>query len=379
MSEHQEQVEELVQQAGELGHGRTQVALLEQAVRIADAHNDLDLAYETRNELLRSAVFSGVADVALVAFSWCLSQHDRHPERFDTDELLWRYKWVVAHLTDFPHVTLAQMQDMLADMERRFRAAGSTLHAVWEQRRELAVFTGDRETAERAHAEFLKTPRDHLSNCAACVADATIEFQVFRGDDEAALKAANKILDGHMSCGEVPHRTYAVVAGILFRLGRVKEALDSHRKGYRMIQDNPKFVRHWGMHLMVLTLTDNLDRGVKLVEKSFPSALATVSLSWQFEFVRALRFLLTRLKAKGEETLSLRVGKEFALHRPDGKYPIAELATWCDSRLDDLATQFDVRNGNDMFRRRLAELEQLPALVKKLEVPPGKTWKPSPG
>src|SRR5262245_42845756 len=151
MSDYQREIAELLYQAEEMGRGPAQVALVEQAVQIADVHNDREAAFAARDELIEAATFSGRIDLALVAFSWCLAQCDRSPEDFDQDQMLWKYKWVIENLADFPQISKRQIDDMFADMERRFVAAGSTRHAVHQIRRDVAVNMGDAATGDRAH------------------------------------------------------------------------------------------------------------------------------------------------------------------------------------------------------------------------------------
>ena len=93
-ADYQTQVEELLDQAGELPDGPSKLALLEEAVRLADVHQDVALGDEVRSDLIRVAKFSGYPEKALVAFSWRLAQADRDPDNFPEKDLLWEYKWI---------------------------------------------------------------------------------------------------------------------------------------------------------------------------------------------------------------------------------------------------------------------------------------------
>jgi hypothetical protein len=68
------------------------VAVLEEAVRHADSAGTLELQYGAREGLAEAAYFGGAPDKAIVAYTWCLAQFDRHPGRFNEWRLLWRYK-----------------------------------------------------------------------------------------------------------------------------------------------------------------------------------------------------------------------------------------------------------------------------------------------
>jgi hypothetical protein len=153
-------IQELMDQAGQLEEGPAKVALLEEACRLADVHGDLDVGFYVRKELVKASMMAGQPDVMLVAFSWCLAQLDRDPERFDQQDLLWEYKWILAEAPLFPQVNRRQIEDMLADMQRRYEQVGSSLHAVHLLRRDIAQDMGDRKAARAAEAVLKKTRRD---------------------------------------------------------------------------------------------------------------------------------------------------------------------------------------------------------------------------
>jgi len=368
MSDYTNEIEDLLGQASALEHGPAKVALIEEAVRLADLHNDGQTGFDTRLELIEAATFAGQPDLTLVTFSWCLSQCDRDPEVFPESELLWKYKWVIDELPLFPQVSREQIDKMLADMTERYQRAGSTLHALGSMRRAVAIVLGDRALAEAGHKQLEQTRRDWLSNCSACVADGTIEHYLFLGQYREALAAARPILKGHQTCAEVPHRTYATLLEPLLRTGQLEEAMEYHVKGYRMIARNPKFISQIAKHLTFLALTDNLPRAVKMLEKHLPFALKTTGLAWQFDFYLAGLLLLERLHEQGRQQIRLRLPEQLP-QGERGRVATSELAGWFRTQCQDLAGKFDARNGNDWFSRRLAEIQDLKKLVMPHPLP----------
>jgi len=116
-------IQDLIGAARRLPHGKPQVATAEQAVRLADQHQDVDLGFAARMCLISSAVFSGAPEKAMVAFSWCVAKSDEEPERFPMlsnqwgTSLLWMYKWITnEHLASYPQITRAQIEHSLEDM-----------------------------------------------------------------------------------------------------------------------------------------------------------------------------------------------------------------------------------------------------------------------
>lgn len=373
MSDHRAAIDELMDQAAGLDNGPAKVALLEEAVRLADTHSDVEEGFRARGELITAAMFSGQPDKELVAFSWCLSQCDREPDKFPESELLWKYKWVLDSIALFPQISRKQIEDMLDDMAKRFQRAGSTLHAVATLRRDLAMYMGDLEKAEKAHLEMERTRRDWLSNCPACVADGTVEYQAFLGRHDEAIQCARPILTGKQRCSEVPHRTYAIISLPLLHQRRVEEAMDYHLKGYRLIARNPKFVNMVGRHIRFLALTDNLPRAVRMLERHLPDALATAGLAWQFDFHLSALQLLDRLLDQGKAEMRMRLPAGLPPADKRGRHSLAALSRWFAGQAADLANRFDARNGNDYHHRRLAGVKELASLVQPFALP-GRKW-----
>jgi hypothetical protein len=349
----------LMEQAEGLPDSPTKVALIEEAIRIADSHSDAVEGFSVRKDLMKAATFGGSPEKALVAFTWCIGQCDRDPETFEAEDILWEYKWVVSSLRHFPQITLQQIDDALDDMARRYEKAGLGVRPIHKLRVRLAMHRGDRELAQKLQRRWRSAPIRWGNDCPACEQDDQVDFLIFMGKDDRAVEQAKPIIEGGMSCAEVPHVTYASLLLPLLRLGRVKEAAEHHHRGYPMIASGGDFLSEVAEHLTFLALTGNLDRGVTLLEKHLTWALETMALSRRFDFALAARLLTMRLEEAGRSSLKLRLPKEFPLHREDGAYPVADLGGWFEQDARGLAEQFDKRNETDAFARELAELPGL--------------------
>ena len=343
-------VDRLLADAEPLEDGPAKVALLDEAVRIADSHLDDDLAFRARFELIQAASFAGQPDIMLVAFSWCLSKYDADPARYDPDgnvefHLLWRYKWVVGQMPDFPQFGKPQIADMLADMKVRHKAWGSTLHAYYDQSEDMAMTFDDREAAVEAHKKFVKAKRDSLSNCPACVQDQLVRYHHFCGRSEQAVAAAEPILSRKMTCNSVPHRTYGRLLRILFKLKQLDTAMGYHKVGYPMVARKPGMISNVDDHIRFLTLTGNLDRATRLFTRHLPVALDSTCPSTRHGFLRECRLLLHHLGLAGKKAVPLRVPVSHPLHSEKGKAEVAAVFAWLNAETNSLATAFDTRNG----------------------------------
>jgi len=348
-----EQAMELQERASRMKEGEAKVMALEEAARLADTHGDLDLAYEVRESLVDAATFGGFPDKALVSFAWCRAHSKKNPDRFDESTLLWKQKWVVGRLDDFPHVTLKQIQDALDDIEQTYAKADAGKRSVMKLRYQAARDMGAQAQAEQYWAQWVEAPRDHLTDCQACDRDDEIDYFIDRGEYGPAVEKARPILEGRLRCAEIPHLTYGSVLYPLLKLGRLEEARDCHLHGYPMISRNRDFLPTVGEHIEFLALTNNLARGLTLFEKHLVWGLTHASYRDRFTFHAAASFLLSRLVAEGRETVSLRLPREFPLHQPQGTYETKALHGWLEDQAKELGGRFDARNGTDRFQKLL--------------------------
>ncbi|HEX8709198.1 MAG TPA: hypothetical protein VF723_13205 [Pyrinomonadaceae bacterium] len=365
MNDAEDQVYELIRRALGLEEGDEQIAVLEEAVRLADLAGDIKLRYFAREQFIRAAVFGGATDKALVAFSWCLSQFDADPEKFSQWAILWKYKWIVGLACNLPQISKAKIYEMLDDLAERSRRAGYGLRAVYNQRYSIEKFWDNREEAVKYFRKMEEMPEDALSNCSACELDDYVGFAIYEGDDERAVELAGPILDGHERCASVPHRTYANLLLPLVRLDRLPEAMLYHQRGYALIANNKAFLDRISNHLIFLVLTENFRRAIALFEKHYPWSEQNSDLLYRFRFYRAAWLLFQLLSERGENALELRLPRTFPLYAEEGRYDAARLAEWFRQGASVLAARFDARNENDFFARTLAETPDL----KRLTVP----------
>jgi hypothetical protein len=350
---------ELQMEAFSLPDGAARLALLEEAVQVADAAQDVEQGFYLRKDLMSSAEFSGRPDMMLVAFSWCLAQADKDPERFDLP--LWEYKWVISEATSFPDLARSKLDELLADFERRYREIGSTMQAVSLLKREMAIHSGDRKLAREAQAELRTRKRDWLSDCPACVAHKNCDYYSFLGQWGRAVQAAQQVLQGKLTCAEEPHRTLSSVLLPLLHLGRLEEAKEHQKRGYRLIGKTDHFVQEFGEHLEFLALTGDFAAAKRVLERHLPHAMDIVSPEERFQFLLSAKLWTDCLLRRGTRTLKLRLPNGPPAPGEDGKTDVKALGDWFLSEAQQIAQRFDARNGTPAFQKKI---EESPALMK---------------
>jgi hypothetical protein len=305
--------------------GRARVEALEDAARLAVASGDEVSALDACYRVVEAAIFSGYPERALAPFERCLAYVDRCPRVGPTFEVLWAYKWVATYAPQSHAIPRWQIEEMLDDMERRYSAVGYGSRGVLYARCVAAAEMGDGREARAYWQDWLNAPHDVMESCEACELDEQVSLLVRFGRhvDAEAVRLAGPMLDGELSCAEVPQRTYAHVLGPLARLGRVDEAERYHDVGYPAVAGNPTYLAEVGEHMAFLGAAGKPDRAAELYERHLPWALEAAGTS------RAFYFYIGAIQAMGAQRR------------------LVEPAS-------ALAEAFDARNGNAYFSDRLA-------------------------
>jgi tetratricopeptide (TPR) repeat protein len=357
---------ELIRKAAQLGDGDEKIMTLEEAVRIADTGHDVKLQYQAREELIEAAFWGGDTEKALVAYSWCLAQFDKYPEKFSEWLLLWRYKWIVNVIVNFPQITKEQIYEMLDEMERRYLKAGYGLRVVYYYRYRVEKFFGNKDKALRYFSRAQELSRDDLSDCAACEVDERVTFQAYCGNNELALRLAEPIFSGVHRCRSVPQRTLAGILLPLVRLGRWTEAHDYHTRGYSMISRDIIYLNYVSDHLLFLALYGNFEQARLLLEYHFHWTTKGKNQHDKYTFYRAAWFLLDLMSDAGERTIKVRLPDSFPLYQysQNHHYEISQLKEWFENRAREIGEKFDKRSGTDQFAREMAETPALKELKR---------------
>jgi hypothetical protein len=359
---HVEQVYRLMAEADGLPDGPVKVTVVEQAAAVADSHRDAELAFQVRKTLLGVCLSADQSELMLVAFAWCLAQCDRDPERFPIERILWEFRWVVSSLCTFPEVSRAKIDEMKAEMARRYQQAGAGPRSFCLMCRKMGVEMGDVEAAAAANAALRGAPVDWLSDGYPTELGFEISYRLFRNEPARALKAAGPFLSREIRSDHFEGQACADVLLPMLKQGRAAEAMASHRRGYRLRSRNIRHLDSIAKHIAFLALTDNLGRAVRLFEKHLPDALRTSNAFNRMRFLIDTVPLLDRLRKAGREANRLRVPAECPLAAGGERPIVSAVREWVRTSAGEWAAEFDTRNGNDYYARRLAAAPHLQRL-----------------
>jgi hypothetical protein len=352
-------VQELMFEARTLPDGPAKVALVEEAVRLADQFQDDDLAYAARKLLLESTLMADHSDQMLVTFAWCLAKSDSDPDRFGGDSVLWEYRWVISVLPTFPDIPRTKIDEMLDDMIRRYDEVGASLRSVHLLRRKLGIDLGDKPFAADAAKKWKECRRDAYTDSHETELAFDVTYQCFLDRHKQLLEVARPFTSGQLRDDHFEGHVFCEVLYPLLREGKAKEAMAFHRRGYKLRQGNYRYVDSIAKHIQFLALTDNTARAVRLFEKHLPAALTTTNIFNRMWFFIDTIVLFDRLLEEKKKTIKLRIPAECDIAKPDGKYDVQELRDWVFDSAKTLSTKFDARNGTKFFTKKLNSMKKL--------------------
>jgi cellulose synthase operon protein C len=353
----------LLREAVSMPFGSAQIALIEQVVQHADAGGFDPLRFQARMQATNAYVHGGEPAKSFVTFSWCLSEYDHHPDRYSRNDealLLWHFKYMVSGLTKFPEVPLQRTYDVLDDMERRFRAGGHSLHAVYQHRWMVAEHVGD-PAADEWFARWVAAPRDDNSDCVGCDPTSKVAHLAARHRDEEAVALATPVLAGRLTCVEQPQSILTELLWSYLRTGRPAEAADAHRRAYRRLQNNVADLASIGTHITFCALTGNELRGLEILERHLGRLGHPPSPLHAMWFAASAALLLNRLAAT-HPGLEVRWGSE--------QVPVGTLGPELARSARELAARFDARNGNTTVSTKIGARLGATPLVEYLPLTP---------
>lgn len=345
--------------------GAARFAAFDVVFRHADAAGLGQFAFNARMSAISDFHHGGDPTRAFLAFSWCLAFFDRHPDLVGSGHdrsLLWRFKWIVWALPQFPQIPLVRTQAVLDDMQHRYQLGGHSPHAVYQHRWLVADHVGDAVAARNWYDRMVTARRDGLSDCSACVPSIQVRYLSGLGRDEEAVAIGAPHSRG--GCTEQPQWMLSELLGPYLRTGQLDAAVEAHRDGYRRMRSDRHHLDNIAQHVVFCGLTGNEARGLEIIERHVEWLERPSTPYAAMEFAAGSALVLGRLRAAGRGDL--------AVHRrsADGSrrwtQSVEQLHAELVAQARALAGQFDARNGNTHQSRRVETRMTLEPLVDRL-------------
>jgi tetratricopeptide (TPR) repeat protein len=342
---------ELLRQSGNLPYGAAKTALIEEVLRHVEAAGDPDLSFTTRILATSAYIYGGEPVKAFPTFSWCVADFDNRPaphHRRWAHTLLWDFKAMVSGLTRFPEIPLDRTYGVLDDMERRYREGGHSLQAVYKRRQLVARHLGETEQEDEWFERWQSAERDDLSDCAGCDPRSVVVYLSTRGRYEEAVALAEPVLAGELSCNEQPQSILTELMEPYLRTGRLAEAVDAHRRAYRVHRSRLADLGDIAWHMAFCARTGNEHRGLEILQRHLDWLDRAPSPYTAMTFATYGSYALRRITALGHGDVTVR-------RKDRADSTAAQLAEELAAMATGIAARFDARNGTGAQGRWVAE------------------------
>lgn len=344
--------DELMDQALSLPDGDAKLAVLEQAIRVADTQEDIEQGFKAREELVELCTFYGYPLKALVAFSWLVGMKDKHPDLLSGYSLLWKYKYILNSVTSFPEINRTQIENLLEDMRVCYAAEGYSDRTYYSYKKSVLLGLGEIEEAIECYKRVQTMERDRMSDCRACEQGDQVRMHLLLDNDEEMLKAVEPILTEKLKCHNSLDVNIPRVLMPLLRLGRKEEADQWQRKGYRLIKGNREYLYEVGLNMEYLTYTDPI-KALEIFEENVAYSLNQEDPEDIMYFSGFASKLFSRL-AREEIHFEVRLPSSHpCIHL---KRDVTALAQYYKDLAIEYAFKYDRRNGNDYQSKEMSEL-----------------------
>lgn len=369
-----EELQRLEKEASQMENSLTKVVVLEQAIKLADSMGDLEKGVSIRLDLVRAAMQSGVDDRALVAFSWCLAQSDRDPDRFPENRFLWQYKWILGGIYGYPGISREKIHSMESDYEARLLRNGYGLKPLYKEQMNNAYNMGYLKRANTLRRKWKKAAAGGMSDCRACELDREVNTLVRHGEYERGIKKAQPLLEGRLSCTTVPERTFSDLVIAELSLGNVENAKEFFEEGYPKVEGDYNLIVTICSHFLYVIRVADTRIGLRLFERHIGWASETNYLYDRMIFFSRAGDFFERIASTKPAPRKVQIPTRLPIYREDNRYAPTELADFFHAEAASIASRYDARNGNNFVSWSLAdaralafELERIPYVEPKCE------------
>lgn len=236
------------------------------------------------------------------------------------------YDWLIQKLPRDISITREEIQaanDFMLEIYQEFQFDTDELQEVLL---EQAMLIGDAQAAQTHFAAWQTFLQSNPNGCQACRQDVLVQYYDFIGDYQQAITAAQPILSGELSCNVVPQNTYEYVIHSLIALNRREEAEEILYQAIDLIKKEEDDTIYLPMLIYYFTQLDLKHEASDLLDEYADEII-------EFGANNRLNYL--------EYLISVAPFNDEAL-----------------TAAQEVAKQFDERNGNSFYQDKLAFMFQ---------------------
>ncbi|MDE5769615.1 MAG: hypothetical protein K2H82_09540, partial [Oscillospiraceae bacterium] len=335
-------------------HGAERLQLLSSAIQEADQNQDHYWRLAFRKEYINESIFYGDSFKAVIQFPEYLKIFDEHPE-FEEEmsfNMMWAFKNVLENMSDYHQISRAEIENYFEEFEKRGKKYGESLRTYYMKKCKFYLPV-DLELAKENYEKFRKYPRSSNSDCEACELSFSMRCELAFGNEERALQIAKPILDGEMTCAEIPHSTYGKLARYYLYHHNLTEAFYYGTLCEKLILGEPEFLEETGTLLELYSIV-NPGHGWNILKHAIPDFVDCKNTLMEVSFARGAYRLMKSIAESTEDGKPVFMSNANLHLLPvaktqDGWLASDVMAYFCQIA-EDLSQKLDVRNQNTHFQ-----------------------------
>ena len=266
------QIQKLIVKKDLLDNPIDKIKLLQQAIGLADTHQDVEWAINLRLELMEEELDTVQSHRSLEALSWIVGAYEQDSSVVDETSFLWQYKWVLDRVITNPNISATQRDAIVTDFSMRFQRNNYSLRPLYENYFGFYNYFGIQEKAQEYRDLRNQAGNDEMTDCPACELDTSVEYFINFENIEKAKAEAQDILNGKLSCNRIPIRTLARLTMALAKENKLEEAKVFFDEGMKNLEAKgfrESDFKHTLEFAYYLSKTDNAEAW-KLLEPHYP-------------------------------------------------------------------------------------------------------------
>ena len=315
-------------------NGPDRIRIYEKCRHLAEEKKDKVKQVRYRLALIEEDEFYGSGTrifmdypVVLALANQVESETGEYPE---LSTILWDYKWLLGAASDFYQVTRQQLEMISQDMMKRYRKAGYSLRAPYEQ---LAGFY--QEIDETLSANYYKK---------FC-------YLLRTGEPEKALVKAQPLIEKRMTCTLEPVSTleefvwYATVKKIKGEpvVQEIEEAIKGFADSVRRAITGKQLLSTCIGRLLCYYTMHEPNKALPWI-KLFPDAIEQESRPKAvFEYCIGMMLFLQALGDR--KTYKIKMDRRFRFYNDAGEYNVDEMYRYYSDTAKDVAEKFEKAQG----------------------------------
>ncbi|MVX35507.1 hypothetical protein [Myroides sp. LoEW2-1] len=327
------------------------MALIKQAIQIADKHQDLEWGVDLRYDLIHEERATSSCSESISAFAWILNVCDQYPDQFDEADFMLEYQWMLCSAYSNSSLSKEQVMTIGDDLYRRLDRNNLSKRGYYFTMAEYAHNLGDYEMSESYINKGMLEPYDE-ENTEASEYDYRIEHLCLMQRFDEAVAVMDQMEIKKLSAFALPFETYCAMA---YTMARAKDEraivyLNKAKESYEKLRE----VNSSMLYSMV-----RYTYAMFLLGDSYYLTMYEKIAEWEIGAEDDLLFMLSRHVAVmfydgGEQRLAL--SSKLAFYQSSDIYDLKHVSTYYEAIAKDLGEKFDQRNGSDFATNEYKEL-----------------------